>query len=298
MTPDTPRSHLMPSYWFGDVTGRKCTPAGSHEPEYLSLRLDRIRTEMEAFCPLAWEAARDSGFVSSREEYIRLLRELCIYRAEKALALVAARPEQELIQMVHMRDQLDEAINLVTGRALEWHAAKSPEFSRKFRVLKGKRALEVLLERGSPRVRSIATGMMHLSEVRADLTREIEQMAGAVIPNCSGLVGGVVAARLLAAAGGLEVLARLPAGTIQVLGARTALFAHIRSGSSPPKHGIIYQYPRVHGTKKGQRGKVSRTLAAKIALAARIDYFRGEMDEEFLDTARAAVERAAGGPGP
>lgn len=298
MIPGKPRSHSMPSYWFGDVTVEKCTPAGSQDPEYLSLRLDGIRTEMESFCPPSWEAARDCGFVSSRVEYIRVLRELCIYRAEKALALVAARPEQELIQMVQMRDQLDEAINLVTGRALEWHAAKSPEFSRKFRALKGKRALDLLLERGSPRVRGIATGMMHLSEVRADLTREIEQMAGAVIPNCTGLVGGVVAARLLAAAGCLEALARLPAGTIQVLGARTALFAHIRSGSSPPKHGIIYQYRKVHMAKKGRRGKVSRTLAAKIALAARIDYFRGERDEGFLDTARAAVERAAGGPGP
>jgi len=297
MTPGKPRSLSMPSYWFGDVTGGKCTPAGSHDPEYLSFRLDGIRTEMESFCPPAWEAARDSGFVSSRGEYIRVLREVCIYRAEKALALVAARPEQELIQMVHMRDQLDEVINLVTGRALEWHAARSPEFSRKFRTLKGKRALEALVAGGSPRVRGIATGMMHLSEVKADLTREIEQMAGEVIPTCTGLVGGVVAARLLAAAGGLEALARLPAGTIQVLGARTALFAHIRSGSAPPKHGIIYQYRKVHGAKKGRKGKVSRTLAAKIALAARIDYFRGERDEEFLDTARAAVKRAAGESG-
>jgi nucleolar protein 56 len=287
----------MPSYWFGDVDGKECTPAGSHDPEYLSLRLDGIRTEMESFSPLAWEAARDCGFVCSREEYIRVLRELCIFRAEKALGIVAGRPEQELVQMVRMRDQLDEAMNLVTERALEWHAARFPEFSRKFRSLGGKKALEVLLAEGSPRVRRVATGMMHLSEVRADLTREIEQMAGEIIPNCTGLVGGIVAARLLAAAGGLEALSRLPAGTIQVLGARTALFAHIRAGSSPPKHGIIYQCRKVHGARRGRRGKVSRTLAAKLALAARIDYFRGERDEEFLDGARAAVERAAGGPG-
>jgi len=298
MTSRGARSLSMRSYWFGDIDRGKCTPAASHDPEYLSRRLDGIGAAMESsFSPPDWESARDCGFVSSSGEYIRVLRDLCIHRAEKALAAVAGRPEQELVQMVHMRDQLDEAVNLVTEKALEWHAARSPEFSRKYRSLKGSRVRDVLLAEGSPRVKDIAAGIVQLSEARAGLTREIEQLAGDVLPNCTALVGGVVAARILAAAGSLEDLARLPSGTVQVLGARTALFAHIRSGTPPPKHGIIYQDRRVHKAPRGRRGKVSRALAAKLAIAARIDFFRGERDDRFLDAARAAVERAGGGPG-
>ncbi len=293
--PGAPRSLSMPEYWFGEVRGKSCTPAGSRDPEYLARRLEGIRISMDSFSPLTWEMARDCGFVATREEYLRILHDLCMHRAEMSLSLVAARPEQELIQMVHMRDQLDEAINLLVEKAIEWHAARSPEFSRKYRVLRPASALETLLAEGGPHVREIATGIRHLSEARAGITREIERIAGTVLPNCSALVGGLVASRILAAAGSLEGLARLPAGTIQVLGARTALFAHIRSGSLPPKHGIIYQYRGVHRAAKGRRGKVSRTLGAKLAIAAKIDLFRGERDEGFLDAARSALERAGGG---
>jgi len=217
---------------------RGCTPAASHDPEYLSRRLDWIGAATESFSPPDWESARDCGFISSRGEYIRVLRDLCIHRAEKALAAVAGRPEQELVQMVHMRDQLDEAVNLVTEKALEWHAARSPEFSRKYRSLKGIRAREALLAEGSPRVKDIAAGIVHLSEARAGLTREIEQLAGEVLPNCTALVGGVVAARILAAAGSLEDLARLPSARSRSWVPGRPFCTHpVRD--SPPKHGII-----------------------------------------------------------
>jgi len=293
MTSSGARSLFMRSYWFGDRDRGECTPAASHDPEYLSRRLDGIVVATESsFSPPDWESARNCGFIDSREEYIRVLRDLCIHRTEKALAEVAGRPEQELIQMVHMQDQLDEAINLLTEKAVEWHAARSPEFSRKYRSLKGRRAREVLLAEGSLRVKDIATGIVQLSDSRSRLTLEIEQLAKEVLPNCTALIGGVVSARILATAGSLEDLARLPSSSIQVLGARAALFAHIRSGTPPPKHGIIYQDRRVHRAARERRGKVSRALAAKIAIAARIDFFRGERDDKFLDAAHAAVKKA------
>ncbi len=66
-------------------------------------------------------------------------------------------------------------------------------------------------------------------------------------------------------------LARLPSGTVQILGAEKALFRHLKEGSNPPKHGFIFQHPFIHRAPYWQRGKISRAFASKIAIAAKVD---------------------------
>jgi nucleolar protein 56 len=83
-------------------------------------------------------------------------------------------------------------------------------------------------------------------------------------------------ARLISIAGSLDRLAKMPSSTIQVLGAEKALFRSLKTGSRPPKHGIIFQYQPLHSAPRWQRGKISRTLASKLSIAVRIDAFRGE----------------------
>ena len=282
----------MAAYWFGELSEDACTPCPSREPERLSDRLDSIEVDMQQFIPFSWESARECGFIGSRDEYVQVLRSVCIFRVERELARISRQPEQELVHMVRMLDHVDEAANILAEKALEWHAAKDPTFSRKYRQVRGRRARDVLSGSENQLVRAIATELEHLSGVRAALSREITVLAGNLMPNSSKLVGGVVAARILSAAGGLASLARLPAGSIQVIGAGQALFSHIRSGTPPPKHGIIYQHQRVHAAPKDRRGKVARTLAAKLAIAARIDYYRGQMDQGFLESAERAIDRA------
>jgi nucleolar protein 56 len=122
--------------------------------------------------------------------------------------------------------------------------------------------------------------------------KEVSASADAVLPNCSALLGGLVAARLVARAGGLAVLSRLSSSSIQVMGAQNALFSHLRSKSPPPKHGIIFQHRRVHNAPQEVRGRVARVLAAKLAIAARLDYYRGEISQDFINTAQAHIDRA------
>jgi nucleolar protein 56 len=93
-------------------------------------------------------------------------------------------------------------------------------------------------------------------------------------------------------AGGLENLSRLPSSSIQILGAKEALFAHITRGTPPPKHGIIYQHMQVHNAPASARGKVARVLAGRLAIAARIDWYRGGVDEEFVRQAERMLEAA------
>jgi len=68
----------------------------------------------------------------------------------------------------------------------------------------------------------------------------------------------------------------MPSSTIQMLGAEKALFRHLRTGAKPPKHGIILQHPLVASAKKANRGKYSRSLADKISIAVKADYFKGK----------------------
>ena len=68
----------------------------------------------------------------------------------------------------------------------------------------------------------------------------------------------------------------MPSSKIQLLGAETALFRHIKTGARPPKHGLILQHTFVSSAKRQDRGKRARVFADKIAMAIKADYFKGE----------------------
>jgi len=95
------------------------------------------------------------------------------------------------------------------------------------------------------------------------------------------MTGPVLAARLLSLAGGLDALAKKPAGTVQVLGAEDSLFAHLRGHAPSPKHGVIFTHEYVRGTRPEKRGSAARALAGKLTIAARVDRYSGERKPEL-----------------
>jgi len=121
-----------------------------------------------------------------------------------------------------------------------------------------------------------------LSGTRDELDTRIEDATRTIMPNTTYLTGSLMAARLLSMAGGLKQLPLLPASTIQTLGAEKALFKHLKDNTPPPKHGVIFQYPELRRVPRKDRGKVARLLAAKVAIAARLDYFAGDFKGEDL----------------
>ena len=84
-----------------------------------------------------------------------------------------------------------------------------------------------------------------------------------IAPNVKGLLTASVGARLISKAGSLKKLSSLSASTIQILGAEKALFRTLKTGSNPPKHGILFQHPVIHSAPKWQRGKMARAIAAE-----------------------------------
>ncbi|HEX3001074.1 MAG TPA: RNA-processing protein [Methanoregula sp.] len=283
----------MQSYWFGD-TGDGCCQAAEGDSVVLAQRLDSLQTKMDNFVPLKWEDAIACGICTDRAGYLTLLREVCFIRAEQRIREEYAGKDTELLQMVRTLDEMDEVINLLSERVAEWHQVRHPTFSRKYRKTPVHIQIRRISEKGRGSLGKVALQVEQLSAARTDLAKEVSLRATRVLPNTSALIGGLVAARLMAQAGGLLPLSRLPSSVIQVLGARTALFSHLRTRSPPPKHGIIFQHRRVHNAPRDLRGKVARVLAAKLAIAARLDYYRGVAVPEFLDRAQERIDRLGG----
>ena len=122
----------------------------------------------------------------------------------------------------------------------------------------------------------LAENTLQLVKVRDKLVTYVKSNMNQIAPNISTVAGDTIGARLIAKVGGIEQLARQSSSTIQLLGAEKALFRSLRTGARPPKHGIIFQHDQIHSAPKWQRGKIARSLAGKIAIAARIDAFRGK----------------------
>ena len=284
----------MHSYWFGDMGEDGCTGADM-EPEALARRLASIRSDPGDIVPPDWRDAVKCGGVKDRPEYLGRLRELCLRVARERVAAGLRAKDTELIRMVMVLEGMDQSAGQLTERLADWYRVLHPGEGWKYLRRDSRRVLGRMQITAEGPLKDTLDGILALREVRGRLAGEISDRSARILPNCSRLVGGLVAARLMALAGGLEGLARLPASSLQVLGARGALFSHLTRGTPPPKHGIIYQHQRVHNAPRAARGRVARVLAGRLAIAARIDLYRGVPDEEFIGEADRLIE-AAGGP--
>jgi nucleolar protein 56 len=137
-------------------------------------------------------------------------------------------------------------------------------------------------------IQGLCKRTLELYDLRRDLQSYADSTVEEVAPNVQALVGSLLAARLIALVGGLTNLAKKPASTIQVLGAEKALFRSLKTGTRPPKHGIIFQDTMINEAKRWQRGKISRALAGKLAIAARTDAFSGRY---IGDSLKADLEK-------
>ena len=246
---------------------------------------------------------------------LEALRQKSIAAAEEAIREASSRPDLHVVQAIQALDDTDKYLNVTATRASEWYGLHFPELPpmvqdnvalcKLISDIGSREALtkENLIGRGFTdkkieailsardrskggtisegdlgRVRSLASLAVQLGSLRDGLNGYVESQMKKIAPNVADVAGATIGARLMAKAGGLDKLAILPASTIQILGAEKALFRSLRTGARPPKHGILFQHQAVHTAPKWQRGKIARTLANKIAIAARVDYYRGSED--------------------
>ncbi len=264
--------------WFGSVDGSHCTPFTGTIIEQ-AVRV-REGAGVRGFLSVpSWEEILASARYRDRAQYLSEVRRLALFMAREGVLDYLRAPETLLATRVRFLTDLDRIIALVGSRTAEMQSLGLASMTPG--PVPGVAGTPAS---GCPDPVAAASleEIERLKKLRRTCADEISRLAGEVLPNCSMICGNLVAARLMTAAGGLKQLSCLPSASIQVLGAGPALFAHIRGGAPPPKHGIIYEHKRVHAAPKKVRGRISRTLAARVAIAARIDYYRGIADARFL----------------
>jgi nucleolar protein 56 len=264
---------------------------------------DMLRSRMEQF-------ALETGFVKDAQEFGLWMHNLTMEIAK--LRVKGAVEKRDLIaaQAVKSLDDLDRVINLLMSRVREWYGVHFPELDRLIekhetyaRLIvdlgnKENFTSESLEKEGIPaakaegiaktaeksmgadlsgadlkQIQSLCVDILRLYDLRQSMEKYMDKTMEEIAPNIKALVGSLLGARLIATSGGLTNLARRPASTIQVLGAEKALFRSLKTGTRPPKHGMIFQHTLLHEAKRWQRGKIARALAGKLAIAARIDAF-------------------------
>ena len=261
----------------------------------------------------------DSGFAKDENEAMEKLREFAIQLSSSKVAEVSQSPDLHIVQAISTLDETDKIINSIGSRLREWYGLHFPELDNLIDsvngysqiVLAGKReniSKENLENAGFPEskvemlslvkeksrggdlteknlaiVQTLAKQILDLFKLRKTIEDHVEEQMKDEAPNITAILGAAVGARILAHAGSLKRLASMPASTIQVLGAEKALFRSLKTGSNPPKHGILFQHASVHAAPKWQRGKIARAVAGKAAIAARVDVYKGGLNETLLD---------------
>ena len=203
-----------------------------------------------------------------------------------------------IIQTISNIEDIDKVINILVKRLRDWYSLYNPEFSRsienheKFVELILKKNKEELLKeikvekeesmgndlsKGDLEpIMNLAKEITQLYSFRKKQETYLEVLMKKTSPNLTEIAGVLIGAKLIEEAGSLKHLATLPSSVIQLLGAEKALFRHIRNKKNlPPKFGVIFAHALIQKNMKNA-GKVARTLADKIAIAVKVDYFKGE----------------------
>lgn len=114
---------------------------------------------------------------------------------------------------------------------------------------------------------------LRMIQYRTEMQEYLKNRMEIVSPNLTTLIGENVAAKLIAHSGSLSTLAKYPASTIQILGAEKALFRALKQKTKTPKYGLLFNTSFIGRAMGKNKGKISRYLANKCAMAARLDHF-------------------------
>jgi len=259
---------------------------------------------------------------------IKEMRAKALKKTREAVSREKFKRDRVVVQAIETIDELDEIFNLMMERVRNWYALHYPELEKLVKnpetyldiiiTLKGRddmgaKNLEKYMRpdqakkieqiatqsmgakldaKDLDRVAKYASLAMHAKKEREELAAYVDETVKEIAPNMHSIAGGMLTARLIAQAGSLERLSEFPSSTVQVLGAEKALFAHIKKGVAPPKHGLIFQYPAVMQAKQKKRGRMARLVASKLSIASKMDYFGHGLDKSLKVVLDAKVAGA------
>ena len=229
-----------------------------------------------------------------------------------------------VVQAVSLLEDIDKEVNKYAMRAKEWYGWHFPEMAKILqdnvhycKVVLAMRTrfqakdadFSFLDDEMATKVKDMAMVSMgteispddvdHISRLceevvlsssyREQLAAYLSSRMHTIAPNLTTMVGETIGAKLIQKAGSLLTLAKYPSSTVQILGAEKALFRALKQRQATPKYGILYHAQLVSKAPQQNKGTMSRVLAAKASLSARIDSF-GDTDNSSGTAYRAQVE--------
>jgi len=240
------------------------------------------------------------------------------------------RVDNMIIQSIALLDQLDKDINTFSMRIREWYSYHFPElvkivpdnytYAKLAKLIKNRKELteeslesieEITMDSAKAQaildaskssmgmdispvdlinIELFATRVVSLSEYRKQLGEYLSNKMKDVAPNLGALIGDQVGARLISHAGSLTNLAKIPASTVQILGAEKALFRALKTRGNTPKYGLLFHSTFIGRAGAKNKGRISRYLANKCAIASRIDCFSEEQTSIFGEKLKQQVE--------
>ncbi len=301
------------------------TARNAHERLKIAVEVAHPSQAGEALRASLEQHAVQIGFVEDQRQLRDWTHRVSMEMTKIKVRKAAEKRDMLVVQAIQAIDDIDKTVNIFMGRIREWYGLHFPELDRildkhetyaRLIANLGRRenfSVDRLEKEGLPKakadqiaqvaersmgadiqekdlaqIQTLCKDTLQLYEARQSFEGYMDSLMEEVAPNTKALVGSLLGARLIALTVGLANLAKMPASTIQVLGAEKALFRSLKTGTRPPKHGIIFQHTSIHEAKGWQRGKIARAIAGKLAIAARSDAFSGKY---IGDDLKAGLER-------
>jgi len=243
--------------------------------------------------------------VKNQVEFNQLLTKVNI-ELTKVKIKKAIERDRLVIQAIGAIEELDKSINIFVERLREFYSLHFPEMDR---IIKDHEKFAKLIEKFGSRekiedpelkkfteksmgadfkeediktVQLFAGRILELYRLRKNLSDYLKKLVKEVAPNFSELADPMLAAKLIAKAGGLKKLARMASSTLQLIGAEKALFRHLRGRGRSPRFGLIFNHHLIQNAPEKLKGRLARVLASKLSIAAKMDYYSKEYKGDKL----------------
>jgi len=276
-----------------------------------SLELKNFRLNLET-------QLKKVGINKSKEEILAQYKEISEVLTKKKVSQASGHSDNMIIQISSTLDVIKKSISLFSSHLREWYGLHFPELTDKIvedNILLAKivsflgarekftyenlknnfefteNKINILQKYASDSmganfdlkiVQDYASQIVSLDSYRQGLEDYLTDLMEKSAPNINAIIGSLIGAKLIAKAGSLKKLAFMPSSRIQLLGAEKALYRFLKTGEKRPKHGLIFQWNQIRGSKYYHRGKIARVVAGKIGLSAKVDFFSGEFIGEKL----------------
>ncbi len=265
--------------------------------------------------------AKEKGFSKDDIELNKFLAQVGAEMTKISISKMEKR-DKLIMQTISAVNDFDKILNTMSERLREWYGLHYPEikiadhekfaeavakFGKRENFEKFSQSMGMQLrDEDIETLKMYADNLSRLYKGRAAMEKYLTKACKEEMPNVSAVVGEMLAARLLALAGGLERMAKMPSSTLQLLGAEKSLFRALKEQrrgdrnsreARVPRFGILFTHPDISGAPNEQRGKIARLLAAKISIASRMDFYTKEDGSKDLvdDYKRKLIEVKKGG---